>query len=449
MRGFRFILFFLFSALNLCLSGQNNINGANQHANDSIECFRYDTLSKDNLEATYKLIDSLFKEDYAFNAEYDKVFSSLTNGQISINIFNVKIKDIVNYNIGNGYMLGLGLRTNHRLSNIFSIGGFGNYWFKAKKANYGGNIDFKVFKSKDMRLNISYSHKFERLGDYGFKENTSFLSPNHYKDFYIVATSLNNAISLDYSTYINKYLKGFIGFEVADKIYGQQSTVNGQQIYRLSTIDFRLRIAFGEKFIQSKDGLSVEGNANPVIWLSYQKNLKDVFGSPYAFDKAEFLFRGKKDTRYLGETSVAAQLGYINGVAPVTELFNLYGSHAGKLEVYCVESFNTMRPDEFFCDIFGALYLSHNFKNLLIDFKKFHPEIIVITNIALANIIESQNLRISESQNLYCESGIVIDNIIHAGISKIGVGGFYRYGSYSYDNFKENFVFKICLGLSL
>ena len=437
-------MIFLFSALNLCLSGQNHIDGANQYANDSIEYFRYDTLSQDYLEATYKLIDSLFKEDVAFNAGYNKTFNTLTNGQFSINIINIKVKDIINYNIGNGYMLGLGLRTNNRLSDIFSIGGFGNYWFKAEEANYGGNIDFKVLKSKDMRLNFSYSHQFERLGNYGFKENTSFLSQDHYKDFYIIATSLNNTISLDYSTSINKYLKGFIYFEVADK-----TTANSQQPYRLSTLDFKLRIAFGEKSIQAKDGFSIECEANPVIWLSYQKNLKNVFGSPYDFDKAEFLFRGRKDIRYLGETSVTAQMGYINGVAPVTELFNLYGSHAGKFEVYCTESFNTMRPDEFFCDRFGALYLSHNFKNLLIDFKKFHPEIIFITNIAWGNSIETQKLRNSKTQKLYCESGIVIDSIIHTGISKIGLGTFYRYGSYSYDNFKENFVFKICLGFSL
>jgi hypothetical protein len=143
----------------------------------------------------------------------------------------------------------------------------------------------------------------------------------------------------------------------------------------------------------------------------------------------------------LGETSLTLQLGYINGVAPVTELFNLYGTNAGKFEVYCTESFNTMRPDEFFCDKFGALYLSHNFRNLLMNFKKFHPEIIVVTNIALGNH--------AETQKLYCESGIVVDNIINTGINKLGFGIFYHYGPYSYNQIKDNFVFKICLGIGL
>ena len=117
-----------------------------------------------------------------------------------------------------------------------------------------------------------------------------------------------------------------------------------------------------------------------------------------------------------------------------------------------------MRPDEFMCDRFGALYLSHNFKNLLLNFKKFHPEIILVTNIAWGTNNDENNsqiLRFSDSQIYndlskgYFESGIVIDRIIHAGISKLGLGMFYRYGAYSYDDVWDNFVFKISMGFSL
>ena len=60
-----------------------------------------------------------------------------------------------------------------------------------------------------------------------------------------------------------------------------------------------------------------------------------------------------------------------------------------------------------------------------------------------------KNLRVSESQNLYCESGIVIDNIINTGFNKLGLGAFYRYGPYSFDKTWDNFVFKISIGFSL
>ena len=435
-----------------------NDNAANN--DEVIQYYRYDTLNKERLEATYQFVDSIFQESGLDLDKISNILASSISSQIPISIFNIDLNSIMDYNIGNGYMLGLGLSTNNRVSRVFSIGGFANYWFKAKEANYGGNITFNILPSKDLRFNVSASHKFERLGNYGFIEKESMLNPSNYKHFYVNATSLNNSVSANLSTYFNKYLKGIVNFEVADKniFNSYQLSAISYQPYRLSTIDFKLRIAFGEQFIKSSDGLQVEDNANPVVWLSYQKNLKDVFGSPYNFDKIEFLFRGKKGSKYLGETSLTVQAGYINGFAPITELFNLEGSYWNKFDIYCTESFSTMRPDEFMCDRFGALYLSHNFKNLLLNFKKFHPEIILVTNIAWGTNNDENNsqiLRFSDSQIYndlskgYFESGIVIDRIIHAGISKLGLGMFYRYGAYSYDDVWDNFVFKISMGFSL
>lgn len=435
-------------------------------SDDVIKAYRYEELSGERLDATYKFVDSIFAAE---NINMDKIAGIMTNlmyDEIPIKSINLTVGDIMDYNIGNGYMLGLGFRTNERLSKIFSVGAFGNYWFKAKEFNYGGNLDFNLLTSKDMKLKFHAAHEFERLGNYGFnEENNNILTQSNYKHFYIKATSLNNIVSAEYSTHFNKHLKGFVRFEVADKEVFNNSQIlsfSDSQFYRLSTLDLGLRIAFGEKFIKTSQGLSVEGNANPVIWLSYQKNLKGVFGSPYNFDKIEFQFQGKKEFKYLGETSITAQAGYIHGVAPITELFNIEGSGADRFDVYSPESFNTMRPDEFFCDRFAALYFSHNFKNLLFDFKKFHPEIIVVTNIAWGDL-EMQRRNDAVTQRLgnletwglsdlkkgYYESGLIVDNIIRILYMKLGFGTFYRYGPYSYDDTWDNFVFKINMTFGL
>ena len=107
-----------------------------------------------------------------------------------------------------------------------------------------------------------------------------------------------------------------------------------------------------------------------------------------------------------------------------------------------------MQPDEFFCDRFAALYFSHNFKILLFDFKKFHPEIIVVTNVAFGGNNSDSQISNDLSKGYY-ESGIIVDNIIRILYMKLGFGTFYRYGPYSYDNTWDNFVFKINLSFSL
>ena len=436
-----------------------DINAAN--ADDVIRVYRYDTLSAERLEATYRFVDSIFDEA---NINFDKITSamvSLMQDEIPIKFVNLNMNSIMDYNIGNGWKLGLGFKTNEKMSRFVSVGAFGNYWFKAKEFNYGGDIDFNILPSKDMRLKFHAAHEFERLGNYGFEEKKGVLNPSNYKHFYVKATSLNNIVSAEYSTYFNKHLKGFVRFEVADKkVFDNSQILNfsDSQFSRLSTLDFKLRIAFKERFIRSAYGLRSGGNANPVIWISYQKNLKGVFGSPYNFDKIELQFKGRKEFKYLGVTSVKAQAGYIHGIAPATELFNIEGSGADKFDVYSPESFNTMRPDEFFCDRFAALYFSHNFKNLLFDFKKFHPEIIVVTNIAFGkrnSDSDSQIFRFSDSQisndlsKGYYESGLIVDNIIRMLYIKLGFGTFYRYGPYSYDKTWDNFVFKINMSFSL
>ena len=421
------------------------------NADDVIRVYRYDTLSAERLEATYRFVDSIFDDA---NIDFDKITNamvSVIDNEIPIKFVNLNMNSIMDYNIGNGWKLGLGFKTNEKMSRFVSVGAFGNYWFKAKEFNYGGDLDFNILPSKDMRLKFHAAHEFERLGNYGFEEKKSVLDPSNYKHFYVKATSLNNIVSAEYSTYFNKHLKGFVRFEVADKKVFYNSQIlnfSDSQFYRLSTLDFKLRIAFKERFIRSAYGLKSGGNANPVIWISYQKNLKGVFGSPYNFDKIELQFKGKKEFKYIGVTSVTAQAGYIHGIAPATELFNIEGSGADKFDVYSPESFNTMQPDEFFCDRFAALYFSHNFKNLLFDFKKFHPEIIVVTNVAFGD--NNSDYKISKDLSKgYYESGIIVDNIIRILYMKLGFGTFYRYGPYSYDNAWDNFVFKMNLSFSL
>ena len=429
----KLILTLLLLIFNFCLIGQNDDGVISKN---TITSYSYRQFTEEQLDSTYKIIDSISSVNKINLDQITSEISSMFINGIPVGFINLKIDNVAGYNIGNGLMFGMGLETNNRLSKIFTIEGFGNYWTKAKEFNYATDLTFKILHSKDMKLKFGLYHKFERFGNYGFKENEILLNYENFKYFYTKSTSLNDYIYVNYSTYLNNNIKAFAKFEISDKT----TTDNGQQLnikntYRLSTLELKLRIAFGESLVMSKGKLEVEGKANPMIWLSYKKNLKNVFGSPYDFDKFEFLFRGKKYTQCLGETSLAAQYGYINGFAPATELFNIYGTGENKFDIYCMESFSTMSPDEFFCNEFAALYLSHNFKNVLIDFKKFHPELIILTNIAWMNDIKTQKL--------YYESGVIVDNILNIGIIKIGVGAFYRYGPYSYEKPIDNLVFKV------
>lgn len=421
------------------------------NADDIITAYRYDTLSRERLEATHLFLDSVLTDA---NLDMDFLMGamvSLEDGILPIGFIDFNLMNMFDYNIDNGFMIGLDLRTNNKLSRIFSIGGYGNYWFGAKEFNYGGDLTFNILRSKQMRLKLEAGHRFEKLGNYGFDREASVLNPSDFKDFFIESTSLNNYISATYSTYLNKHFKAYVKFETAEKIH--PSSLGDP--YRLSSVGVGLRIAFQEQFILSKNGLSIRGKANPELWLSYHKNIKNLFNSPYSFDKIQLQFMGSKEFRVLGETSITAQAGFINGMAPVTEMFNIYGSNISDFGLYTPGIFNTMMPEEFMCDRFAALYFSHNFRSILFKHKYFHPEFIIVTNIAwgdcgdegnIANIQRLQNGSVDYYKTTlnkgYYESGLIIDKVIDLGGVNLGVGAFYRYGPNAFEKSKDNLMFK-------
>ena len=208
------ILTLLLLIFNFCLFSQNNLSVI---SNDTITSYSYKQLSEEQLDSTYKIVNAIPSVN---NINLDQItyyLSSMFINGIPVGFINLKIDNIAGYNIGNGLMFGMGLETNDRLSKIFSIEGFGNYWTKAKEFNYATDLTFKILRSKDMKLKFGLYHKFERFGNYGFKENEILLNHENFKYFYTKSTSLNDYIYVNFSTYLNKNIKAFAKFEISDK----------------------------------------------------------------------------------------------------------------------------------------------------------------------------------------------------------------------------------------
>ena len=169
----KLILTLLLLIFNFCLIGQNDVGVI---SNDTITSYSYKKFSEEQLDSTYKIIDAISSVNKINLDQITSEISSMFINGIPVGFINLKIDNIAGYNIGNGLMFGMGLETNDRLSKVFSIEGFGNYWTKAKEFNYGGNIDFNLLGSKDMKLSFSAAHAFERLGEYGFDNNSTILN---------------------------------------------------------------------------------------------------------------------------------------------------------------------------------------------------------------------------------------------------------------------------------
>ena len=404
--------------------------------------YRNDSLNERILN-TYHFVDTIMEDA---GVDMDNLMNATTNilqkGEIPWGKFNIRLSDIMSYNVGNKFYLGLGLRTNEKLSKTVTFGGYFGYWFGPKHINYGGDVDIKINKKHDIGLNLRFDHIYNAFGEYGFMNGAyNPLDESCFKYYYIKWTTLNTTASAELSTRFAKVCKGFVKFSLSDKTFNDR--------FRLTTLDVKLRIAPGERYMLSPTGLVTITQGKPIIWLAYQKGLKGFLDCPFNYDKIQAQISYSWLIRYLGKSKVTIQAGYVFGDVPLFENFNIFGNNNG-FGIYATESFATMQINEFICDRFVVMFFSHNFGKLF-KTKYFSPDFIFETNVGwgdISDVHQYQGIELKSMSDGYYESGLVIDKIFKLGISNFGFGTYYRYGPNAFDKIADNFAYKIKLSVA-
>lgn len=432
-------------------SGMKDENYWKYYRNDSIN---------ERILNTYKVIDTIVEDMVEeIGIDFDQILNTtntiLKDGAIPWEKVNIGLSDILKYNIGNKLYLGLGVKTNEKLSKHIRFGGYIGYWFGPKHGNTGADIDLKFNLKQDFGLRLSIDHKYDAVGNYGFINQNSMLNESNFKYFYIKWTTLNTTASAELSSRFANVCKGFVKFSLSDKemydwyVYNPGDTTYNSR-FRVTTLDFKVRIAPGERYMLTNKGLATVTPGRPVIWLSYQKGLKGVLDCPFNFDKIQAQLTYSFVTRYIGKTTITLQAGYVFGDTPIFENFNIYANNNG-FALYSTESFATMHINEFICDKFALLFFTHNFGKFF-KTKYFSPEFIFVTNVGwgdIGNMQQHGGMELKSMKDGFYESGMVFDNLLKISTSKWGVGIFYRYGANSFDNVGDNFSFKLKIGLTL
>ena len=185
----------------------------------------------------------------------------------------------------------------------------------------------------------------------------------------------------------------------------------------------------------------------PVVWFNYTRGLSGVLDGDYNYDRFDLKIEDNVNFKYLGELTWRVAAGYIIGQVPISNNYSGKGTYR-LITLYAPFSFGTMRTNEFYSSKYAALFLTHNFKNLLFDFKKWHPEPMIVTNIAFGSMDHTENHNNFDYNTLekgYYESGIIIRKLLDLRIYDLGVGVLYRYGPYSFENQSFNFAYKFSL----
>jgi hypothetical protein len=413
--------------------------------------YRVDSLTPKDRE-TYKVLDSVGKANNFDKAS--KTLLTLISGRLPLGPIDLDIARVVGYSTYEGIVLGVGLHTNDRLSNWFKVGGFYQYAFASKTSKFGIDLSFVINRRHDFRIDAAFSQDLFEAGGVRFPNNSETLLDGNFRSLMIKKMDLTRSFDLSFNFRALKYMLFNLTFNHDFKqtgTYDYATQIEGVTLLKnefiFTEIGAGFKWAYGEKFLQTTKARISLGTNYPVVFFQYTRGIKNFLSGQYDYNKFDLKIRKTFNIKFLGKFSFQFNAGYVDAAIPACNLY--YGNASYRLITFFAPfSFATMRMNEFLSDTYLALYLYHDFGSLLFKSKKwFHPEFALAQNFGigwLSNKEKYSYIYGTREMNLgYYESGLLINNIINIKILNVGIGAFYRWGPYSFDNVGDNFAYKV------
>ena len=417
--------------------------------------YRTDSLD-DRTLATYRFFDSLTNGVDVFDRVLSLTSKVAREFVIPMGPVNFDLDKTLSYSMRRGLYCGIGLETNERFLERFRFRGSFGYWTRLKGFDYELGATWIINPLRQMELDLHWQNASDVIGEFGgmMEESDNLLTERNYKyTFFENVYIRERSLSLGFSTRFAQHFKAFVTLRNAKRDYGEQffldSTASPMEKSCLTTAEVKVRFAYKEKFVSENNQIRSLGTTYPIVWLTYQHCFPKVLGSEFEYDRVKFQLDKNFYTNYWGVSEVLLQAGFASEGCPVMETFDILSSYL-TLGLYSPGCFNTMRFDEFFCDRFAAVFLSHNFSGMLWHTNSpwFQPELTLATNIGWgdmrrADAFPDKNFKTMEKG--YFESGIIVDGLLKLPLLKMGIGAFYRYGPYAFGDFKKDIALKYSL----
>ena len=415
------------------------------------ENVRIDQLTPEE-QRTYRALDSISKKEN-FDLKF-KAAESLLKGYLPIKWFDLDYNRILRFNQFEGFRLGVGGLTNGRISEYFSVGGYYAYGFKDVHSKYGGEGHLYIYPKKEITLNASWNYDVSESG------GSRFITDRRPQRLEGVRALLINRMDKEENTTVSATFRSLK--YILSEVFVRQSHVTPLYDYSLDDYSQKqrfswletgamFRIAWKEQFYQNGRLRVSLGSKLPVYRVQIMHGRDLAFNGALDYTRLELRMEHKITTRRIGTTYFQVHAGMVDGKVPVSRLFNARANFMtkDKLKVGGVNSFETMEMNEFITDRYAALFFQHDF-GALFKIKKFSPSFGVVFN-ALTGTLKSPSLQngivFKVPEKGFYESGLIINNLFKVSTGGYGVGGFYRFGTYSSPEWKKNVVIKLMLSI--
>lgn len=415
--------------------------------------YRQNELSKKD-SATYTSIDSLSKQ-LKLEKRIDFVEAAL-DGKIRVSILDIPIDKVLGFNNYEGFRLGAGLETNHRMLKWMNIGGYFAYGFKDNAIKFGGFIEFlPLYKTKtDLRLRFDYKRDVFSSGYTDFPITGPIMLSNTTNQLVLTVFDSIQLFegSVSIKPFLNWQLRFAMNHQQMDPTLPYRflpDTTTNQQ-YNLTEINLTSRWAIKEKYITVGRRFIAKPTKFPIIHLHITQSLPGL-GGQFTYTKLMGRITQTFYIRKVGKTTMMLEGGYVFGDAPYSKLFANRGTFSN-FSVVSRTGFETMRSNEFLMDSYISLFFNHNFGTLFRVKKFMRPELSIVHNFGFGWLQEPSRhagIPFKTMKYGFFEGGIVIDNILVMSNMGLGFGTFYRYGSTASMDPLQNFYFKMAISVAL
>lgn len=420
--------------------------------------YRSDSLSRRDLN-TYRIIDSIGKVNNFDRMGYK--LDALLNGKIPLGPLDLELDKIVRINMYEGLRLGVGAHTNDKLSTYFQLGGYGAYGFTDNAFKYGGNFSFWINRRQDSKIRFELSDDVDEAGaENPFMGGRNLLDLFQIRELLVRKMDHNIKQQVLIGTRLFKYASADIGLarSYSRPLYDYRYITDANGDVEVSSREFHftealllVRYAYGEKFLRNTRSLISMGTTYPIIWIYLGHGMNSVAGGEYTFNRVMVKAKKTFTFKYLGSTTLTLFAGMVDRDVPYPALFNAVSDYTS-FTFYSLNSFATMRMNEFASDRYANLFFTHDFRQLLFRSKHFNPRPAIVTNIGIGFLSHPEDhggVSLKGYDKGYIESGLLINNLLNLGITRLGIGSFYRYGPYAMPEWKDNLAFKLTLGFNL
>ena len=427
-----------------------------ERANDATWSeFRNDTLTEKE-KRTYVVIDSLAEE-----ANVDKLLTglmALSTGKIRINKINLLLGRFIDYNMYEGLRLGAGIETSELLMKNIAIGGYFGYGFRDKDWKYGGHSTFYINRRKGLELTLKYEQDLLfRGGNVFTQQGFDLSSTESYARIFRANMDKQRLAELKVSYAplgnLTFHLSG--NYQRVEATQGYVFTPIDTNVYTAGTMDFaetslEMKWNIRERIILLGNQRLPQPTKFPKISLKLTKGWSGI--AEAETDYARLSVRVSEDVSSLrfGTLNVTLMGSQTIGNVPLFLKQNAFGTRQD-WNVSCANTFETVFPGEFYHDRQAALFVRYDIPAIRTKATWNEPQFIIHHGIGYGDFANKaeHNITFSSMDKGLFEAGLIASGLLKINFLNLGVGVFYRYGTYSQPQVANNLVPKISLKASL